>query len=515
MDNSLSKWPVDDAVGAAWLAHRYGVDPVQPLRALSRIGGSRTTHREGNRWQYVYEERYRPKGTFKEHLEFMFRREPLNLEFLSRLFREIPPNELAEWVHREPTGRYSRRAGYLYECLTGRELDFEGVTNGPYVEVLDSERFLAASKARTITRWHVKDNLPGSRAFCPVVCLTDAVRDALAFDVAGGWSDLENEFGSELLRRSAVWMTVKESRSSFAIEGEGRETDRIQRFAVAMERELGQHTDVFAVATLEYLQRSILGESATAYGVRRSPIFVGETHGNVEIVHFVAPRWDMIRDMLDGLSECDRLTVGRHPLLRAAVLSFGFIYVHPLTDGNGRISRFLVNDVLRRDGVLPEPFVLPISTVISGSMKEYDRTLELLSKPLMRRYAGEYRLGQPVRYDDGFVSTLHFDAYEKAEPVWRYPDLTDHVAYLAGVVRTTMEDELKEEAGQMRAYRGARDAVNELIEGPDEDLYRIVRSVHGNAWRVSGKLKSEFPILEDEGLAERVGEAVKEAFVDG
>jgi hypothetical protein len=171
-----------------------------------------------------------------------------------------------------------------------------------------------------------------------------------------------------------------------------------------------------------------------------------------------------------------------------------------------------VNDVLRRDGVLPEPFVLPISAVITSSMRDYDRILEILSKPLMRRYAGAYRLGKPVRYDDGLSSTLHFDAYDQAELVWRYPDLTDHVTYLAGVVQSTIGDELRKQARLMRAYRGARDAVNEIVEGPDEDLYRIVKSIHDNKWSVSSKLRSEFPILEDIGLAESVIEAVKVAF---
>jgi len=510
MDNSLSNWSAKDAVGSAWLGRRYGVDPVQQLRAISQIGGSRITRRVGNRWQYTYEDRYRPEDTLAGHIEFMFRREPLSLEFLWRLFREIDPNELSAWVRREPTGGYSRRAGYLYEWLTGRELDFEGVVNGAYVEVLDPKLYLTAFRPRTVTRWHVKDNLPGNRAFCPIVYLADTVKEALAFDVASGWSGLEKEFGAELLRRSAVWMTVKESKSSFAIEGEDKQHDRIQRFAVVMEQELGQHDQIFAAPTLESLQRSILGENATAYGIRRSPIFVGESL--MDIIHYIAPRWDMVRDMLEGLSECDRLTEFRNPLLRAAVLSFGFVYVHPLTDGNGRISRFLVNDVLRRDGVLPEPFVLPVSAVISASMTDYDRILEILSKPLMRRYAGAYRLGKPVRYDDGLSSTLHFDAYDQAEPVWRYPDLTDHVVYLAGVVQSTMEDELRKEAGLMRTYRGARDAVNEIVEGPDEDLYRIVRSIHDNKWSVSGKLRSEFPILEDPRLAESVIEAVKVAF---
>jgi hypothetical protein len=75
-----------------------------------------------------------------------------------------------------------------------------------------------------------------------------------------------------------------------------------------------------------------------------------------------------------------------------------------------------------------------------------------------------------------------------------------------------MEDEPRKDAGLMRAYRGARDAVNEIIERPDEDLYRIVSSNHDNKGSVSGKLRSEFPILEDLGLAESVIEDVKAAF---
>ena len=46
-------------------------------------------------------------------------------------------------------------------------------------------------------------------------------------------------------------------------------------------------------------------------------------------------------------------TSGLSSVARAALTSFGFVYLHPMTDGNGRISRFLINDVLRRDGALP------------------------------------------------------------------------------------------------------------------------------------------------------------------
>jgi len=37
---------------------------------------------------------------------------------------------LEEWVRAEPTGEYSRRAGFLYETLTGETLDLEPVRMG-------------------------------------------------------------------------------------------------------------------------------------------------------------------------------------------------------------------------------------------------------------------------------------------------------------------------------------------------------------------------------------------------
>lgn len=46
-------------------------------------------------------------------------------------------------------------------------------------------------------------------------------------------------------------------------------------------------------------------------------------------------------------------------------MAFAFVYIHPLADGNGRIHRFLLNDILRRDGVTREPMILPISVVIT------------------------------------------------------------------------------------------------------------------------------------------------------
>lgn len=40
-------------------------------------------------------------------------------------------------------------------------------------------------------------------------------------------------------------------------------------------------------------------------------------------------------------------------------MSFAFVYLHPLADGNGRIHRFLVNHLLAVDKVVPANIIVP------------------------------------------------------------------------------------------------------------------------------------------------------------
>jgi Fic family protein len=84
-------------------------------------------------------------------------------------------------------------------------------------------------------------------------------------------------------------------------------------------------------------------------------------------------------------------TQGQSALMRSAVLAFGFVYIHPLADGNRRVHRFLVNDVLRRDGVVKEPMILPVSSLItrdSAERRAYDGVLDVISRPLMSALSG-------------------------------------------------------------------------------------------------------------------------------
>lgn len=228
-------------------------------------------------------------------------------------------------------------------------------------------------------------------------------------------------------------------------------------------------------------------------------------------MHYVAPDWEAIPAMLDGLRGFERLTRGISPLIRAAVLSFGFVFIHPMADGNRRISRFLVNDTLRRDGAVPSPLILPISSTITRSIADrvaYDRALEQFSRPFMRRYTTACKFGKTVVCADGIQTNFHFNASDDARLVWSFPDLTAQCEYLHAVVRETIDQEMRREADWLQDWRQTRARLKEIVEAPDVELDRLIRSVRENQGRISGKLQQQFPMLADSALAASVLTAV-------
>lgn len=96
--------------------------------------------------------------------------------------------------------------------------------------------------------------------------------EAVAVDVQGLLNVLALEFGEDVLMRSAVWMRLRDSKSSFAIEGR-----RISRIASSVLPVSWRSTPVTALwlslehAALAQLQSEILGRRYAA-AVRHSPV---------------------------------------------------------------------------------------------------------------------------------------------------------------------------------------------------------------------------------------------------
>lgn len=511
---------ISEPIGAAWLVKHYQVVLFSKPPVISQIDSRRATRIEGGFFLESYPETMRPTDEPAAHLQFHLRHEMPHFEFLSRLFASSGAVFIQEWVNREPTGQYARRAAFLYEWFTEEELDVPERLAGNYVDAIDNNKLMAASAEYTTKckRWRINDNLPGNRYFCPLVTKTEALSQAVELNIPELLAELTTEFGEDLLMRAAVWLTLRESKASFAIEGEIDQMSRIQRFADVIARHTGQGGLALNNEVLANIQQEILGQRTTLshFGIRQSPVFIGELIRYEEVVHYVAPPAIDVKKMLDGLNVFLEKTQGQSAIIRAAVVAFGFVYIHPLADGNGRVHRFLINDILRRDGVIEYPVILPVSAVISDDPSErraYDQVLDSISKPLMQQVQEYLHFHSTLTtYPDGVVSNINFQGDEQARPTWRYPHFNPHILFLSQLLYRTLTGQMRQESRYLRNHIQARNAIKEIIEMPDYQADRLLRSIEQNQGKLSNVLAKEIPVLREPGIWEEIVEAVKEAF---
>lgn len=504
---------MNDWIGYAWLKEHFQLPTTQSLKVMSQVGRDRKTREvDGIRYE-IYRPASHPGESPVAHIAFALKHEGVHLELLSRLFNTIDVGAIAEWVKHEPSGQYARKAGFLYEWLTGHEIPVSGMT-GNYQDVLDPQLYVASSTPEKNPRWRINDNLPGTRDYCPIVRRTDLVDLISEYDCASRLADMENDYGVGMLASSAVWLSIRESRATFAIEHEGDQKSKIHRFALAMGQYCGQFADPLAPESLTTLQLNILGPSTVNMGLRQSPVFVGSgTREMGNYIHYVAPPAKDVPGMLGGLKAFLDKTPNDNGIVRAAIASFGFVLIHPMADGNGRISRFLVNDVLRRDKDIEDPVLLPVSATImknDSSRNAYDRILERYSRPMMQATSADVHFGEPETYPDGIRSDFDFKGYDTLMPAWRYPDLTEQTEYLFHVVHETIEYEMRFNIVAHQAFTRTREKVKDHLDGPNEHIDRIIRSLEVNEGVISNKLKKEFPALEQDDIAGPIKQIVGE-----
>jgi hypothetical protein len=96
--------------------------------------------------------------------------------------------------------------------------------------------------------------------------------------------------------------------------------------------------------------------------------------------------------------------------------------------------------------------------------------------------------------------------------VWRYLDLTRHVVYLANLLVRTIREDMREESRHMQRHAQARAAIKEIVEMPDMQIDRIIRSVEANQGKLSNVLVREVPLLAEPGVWEAIVMAVQRAF---
>jgi hypothetical protein len=476
-------------IGQSWLRREMGLAVPAPAVESYVVAGARRTEVHGSRIVELYPRQYATDASAMSHLRFALRHEPLDLGILVAALKAIDPREIEAWVRAEPTGAFSRRAWFFHETFTGRTLDLEDARTGNYVEALARDKHVVAQR-RNSPRHRVADNLLGGPGLCPTVRRTPRLIRQMGLRIDEEARTLIGNYDPMILARAVSYLYSKETRSSFAIEGETPSAMRAERFAAALKVAPG--FDPTDKAALIRLQGDIVDPRYAETDWRDFQNFVGETVGGYrEEVHFIAPRpQDVPRLMEAWMASTQRVAEGGvDPVVAAAVSAFGFVLIHPFGDGNGRIHRFLMHHMLARLGFSPPGVIFPVSAAILRDRRSYDEVLETFSRPLFPFIRWGWTAGREIVVDNDTAD------------LYRYFDATAFAEYLYDRVADTVRCDLREELGFVAVFDRALAGVREVVDMPDRRASLFVRLCLQNDGRLSAAKRWQFPELEDAEIA--------------
>ena len=377
--------PVPEATRlAGWAALVHGLGVQAPVRQLSCVAGKhvRGTRRTEGRWE-IFDKRYLPADTFEDHLTFAMRHEAIDLLVLKRVLEAVPAEVITAFARATPTGAVTRRVWFFYETLTGNRLDLDDAPVATAIPALDPKLYYTG-REKVSLRHRVRDNLLGTGTFCPVIRRTPKLEGFIALDLARRAKETIGRTGAQLIARAASFLLLADSRASFEIEGERPPSNRLERWGRAVleagKRPLNQ-------TEIKNLHRILIGDDRfTKIGYRDEGVFLGERdHNHDPLPEFIGARPQDVAPLMTGLNECNnRLRISDvDPVLQATAIAFGFVYVHPLADGNGRLHRCLIHHVLAERKFTPPGMVFPVSSVMLDRIDDYRHTLQGHSAPLM------------------------------------------------------------------------------------------------------------------------------------
>ncbi len=487
MSGAATKDP--QPIGQAWLRQELNLRaPPAGSESYVIAGARRTEIRGANAIEY-YPRQYATDSTIAAQLRFALRHEPLDLGIIAATMKAIDPAILEEWLQREPTGGFSRRAWFFYELFTGRTLDIPDARTGNYVEALDPARHFVADR-RNSARHRVSGNLLGDASLCPTVRRTAKLEARIAARIDAEARALAERYDPITLARAVNYLYTKETRSSFAIEGETPTPARTDRFVAALRAAPG--FDLGDAAALIQLQGAIVDPRYAAGGWRTFQNFVGETVGGYrEKVHFICPRPEAVPDLMAGWFRLTRrlLESRVEPVVAAAVAAFTFVFIHPFEDGNGRLHRFLIHAILARQNFSPPDIVFPISAAILRDRRSYDGALEAFSAPLSPFVTWRWAADQELVVEND------------TDGLYRYFDATAQAEYLYDRVVDTVRQDLKEELGFVAVFDRALSGVRDVVDMPDRRASVFVRLCLQNGGRLAGGRRTTFAELTDAEIA--------------
>ncbi|MCE7699612.1 MAG: Fic family protein [Methanobacterium paludis] len=438
-------------------------------------------------WQ-VYTPRYQPNETLFDQLVFAIKYEGINLLVFKKLFESISREEVSSLVQIEPLGQYSRKIWFLYEWLMSDKLPLPDLHTGNYITLLNESKQFGLENGAKSSRHRIINNLPGTLNFCPLISKTDKLEQYLASNLVEQNKNYLNDIHKDILLRTSAFLLLKDSKASFTIEGEKPINSRATRWGKA----IGQAgiSDLTKAELLRLQQIVIENTRFVEMGLRRKGGFVGE-HDRVTgepIPSHISAKWQDIDTLIEGLLKTNELLLKSNfdPVLSATLIAFGFVFIHPFEDGNGRIHRYLIHHMLAKKQFIQQGIIFPISASILNHIDNYRKTLEAYSDPLsdLIQWKETYDHNVEVLND-----TIDF---------YRYFDATPQAEFLYDCVKDTIENIIPQEIRYLIQYDEFKQYLDNEYEMPDRMVALLLKFLEQNNGRLSKRAKEkEFPQLTD------------------
>lgn len=462
---------------------------------IAKLGRGKTII-ENHREIHVYPKHYALKNEHDlfANLEFALKHEGINLEIIKALFERMDKKEIIEHIKRQPKGINSRKIWYLYEFLMNDRLNINDIQKIKYVDLLDSKLYFT-SKAFKSTRHAINDNLLGNNKFCPFVRRTEILEKYIELHLDDKAKQLLTKYDPHLISRACNYLYTKETMSSYQIEREQPDKSRVIRFVNMLQQ---AHTiETLSKEILIELQNTLVDPRFKDVDYRCTQNYVGENiNPYFQKIHYISPKPEDVAELMQGLLESlERMFYAQiHPVIIAAIISFGFVFIHPFEDGNGRIHRFLIHYVLSKKEFTPKDMIFPVSSIMLQNISDYDAILESFSKPLLSV------LTNYVLSNEGKLTVK-----QDSKSFYQYIDFTKMAEYLFVCIDAAIHKDMLNEIEFLANYDKTKKAMQEIVEMPDNKIDLFIRFVMQNNGKLSPqKQKNYFSLLTEDEITQFV-----------
>jgi Fic family protein len=209
------------------------------------------------------------------------------------------------------------------------------------------------------------------------------------------------------------------------------------------------------------------------------------------IPEHVSAKHQDLTQLMNGLITTNTILeeAGYHPVLLAASIAFGFVFIHPFVDGNGRLHRYVIHHILTKNNFTPPGIIFPISASILQNIDKYRSVLVHFSHSILPFI-------QWKTTADNNVQVIN----ETAD-FYKYYDATPQAEFLFDCIKDTIVNIIPQEIRYIQQYDEFKNFMDNEFEMPDKLVALLVKILTQNKGILSNKKReSDFKNLSNDDV---------------